>query len=119
MKTISALLLLGLTACAPMPGNTLFPGLDHPTPIEEVAVTIHIDALKTSIYCNKAMWESGKEGLVIANIALNFGMIPACSTMRWTDGKITTCDIYASFDWQWMIDHEMRHCMGYADVLYQ
>ena len=98
-----------------MPGSTLFDGLDHPTPIEAITVTKTVGLWETTSFCN-----SGMEAHVVAlNCMFNACVVMGCADVRWDgNGDIQTCDVYVAYDWDWLVDHEMRHCSGYADVLY-
>ena len=109
------LLCLILSGCAPMPGPELWPGLTEPTPIEQVDVTITIGLVETVAECNSRMaWHQ-----VALGCLLNFCIPMGCSTAHWDDtGKIYKCEIWAVADWDWIIDHELKHCEGYRDKLY-
>lgn len=107
-----------LLSCAPMPGNLLFKGLDHPTPLENIEITETISFTETYIFCNKMMAEH-RPGLFVFNVFMNLGFYPGCVILQWDkDGNINKCDTYISFDLEWLREHELRHCMGYDDVLY-
>lgn len=117
MKRNSILVLLLavlLGACAPMPGSKLFPNLEQPTPIEVVSVTIHKGFFLPTEYCLPRL---PMHQQLLAFIG-NFGIVPACSTVTFTeDGtEVATCEVYVMADW--MIEHEMQHCKGYADSWY-
>ncbi len=100
-----------------MPGTELYPGLTEPTPLSEVDLTITIDAQATTTFCNQKMWEH-EMYWELAVIALgNFGIQFGCAEYHIEDGKVKKCDVYVAWEW-YLLDHELRHCMGYADKWY-
>lgn len=117
MRMMVLISLLLTASCAPMPGNTLFDGLTHPTPVEDVKVTVTTGVDEASQNCNRLFAEQGSYGMIIANCLLNACIWAGCADVQWDyEGDIYSCDIYVASDL--FIDHEMRHCLGYADVLY-
>jgi len=112
--------LLALCSCAPMPGNTLFKGLEHSTPIAEIeSVNTQFGLWNATKNCNAISWNNGGKGQVVLNCILNNCLVYGCSLVKWNEsGDIYQCDIYAAWDVEWIMKHEMRHCEGYDDVLY-
>lgn len=111
--------IIALSSCAPMPGNNLMHGVREPTSIENVDVRLHkANILSTSAKCLSMLWAEKQYGMTMLAILANSGIIPACAK-PWISvetGKVVECDIYYSADM--FLKHELRHCMGYADVLY-
>jgi hypothetical protein len=104
-----------LSACAPMPGTALIPGVSKPAQLEEVSVVIHYGLWETTSFCNAGI----KSSLVFANCLLNACLWFGCADVRWdSEGKIKTCDVYLAFESDYLLEHELRHCKGYADTLY-
>jgi len=104
-----------------MPGNTLFEGLKEPTRLEEIEdYKVVIDPIMTSVTCNQLLLRNGQYGLFTMVVLGNGGFVPACVDLHasWKTLKIDRCHIYSSFDLNFLIEHEQRHCMGYQDVLY-
>jgi len=120
MRTVCLILLWALVGCAPMPGNTLFPGLTEPTALKDIDnLTITIDDEETTRICNAGVWNGGNYYPVFLNCLINLCIIPGCAEVLWgDDGHIHTCNVYMSWDWDWLRAHELRHCMGYDDILY-
>lgn len=103
-----------LSACAPMPQGKLLDGLERPTPIEEVDVTISIGFWETNKECNRRM----SKGLIILNCLLNFCIVPGCATITYDNERVKKCEIRAIANWNWIIKHELAHCEGYDDIFY-
>lgn len=121
-NTLAALLIsISMCSCAPLPGNELFDGLKRPTELNEIEdFQIHIDPIATSIECNKLLFSHGQYGLIAMNAVGMAGFVLACADIHGNPdtGLIDRCIIYSSFNSEYFIDHEKRHCMGYQDVLY-
>jgi hypothetical protein len=99
-----------------MPGDTLMAGVARPHTLEEVNPTYHSGLFATQVGCISGMWETNK-GVLALTCVLNACVQVACADVKWNDeGIIYSCDIYTIADW--MIEHEERHCMGYADLFY-
>ena len=108
-----------LAACAPAPGPHLFPGLDHPTDLDRVSINVVTGPLITTQRCNQLLADGGHYGLIALNCLLNGCFVMGCANVHWfPGGEIYRCDIYAAFDADWIISHELEHCKGYADKLY-
>lgn len=115
MRYLLLVLALILCSCAPMPGSVLFEGLTEPTPIEEVRIHKTVGWVETSVECSKRI----KPHLVFLNCLLNFCVVMGCAEVYWDDtGKVTDCYVWAAADWDWIVDHELKHCEGYKDKLY-
>jgi len=116
LRFISILLaILLVSSCAPMPGNDLLTGLSQPTSLETVRITKTVGLWETTSFCNRGM----EPHVVALNCLLNACVVMGCADVKWNEeGHIESCDIYVAYDWDWIVDHEMRHCMGYADVFY-
>lgn len=121
MKWIVLCILWLCPGCAPMPGNVLFNGLARETRLEEIAdFRVIIDPLMTTIECNKLLYKYGQYGIIALNVVGMGGFILACADLHGDQetGLIDRCIIYSSFDWDILIEHEKRHCLGYQDLLY-
>lgn len=102
-----------------MPGNTLFSKLEQPSKLEDIQVIEVVGFTETQIVCSKAIWDT-KKYIVVINCVLNACIIPACALVYDMDsnGQSDTCLVYLSWDIDSLRQHELRHCMGYNDVLY-
>ena len=123
MKKLSLLfILLLVTSCAPMPGNTLVDGLTEPTAQEDIEnYNIVIENIfSTSVYCNVQAIKEGNYGIPIFNCLLNSCLSVGCASLYWDDtGHIYECNIHIASGFSWLLlEHEKRHCLGYDDVLY-
>ena len=107
-----------LSSCAPMPGNTLFKGIKEPMKISEIKDFKEIPQgfWKTNASC----YANGfKHRPVMATISLLLGApILGCSSIIKRGDKIVKCHIYYPKGDEYIRQHELRHCMGYKDVLY-
>lgn len=113
------LVYLFLAGCAPMPGNNLFPGLEHSTPLEKVDIEIVIDPIRTSVECNRQLWHSDNWHQAMLNCLFNACFVLACAQVHWNDeGEISQCNVFLSFDSSYMLEHELKHCEGYDDDVY-
>lgn len=115
IRNLLRLILLAsiLSSCAPPPGDILYPGIFRPAELEEVDITITIGIIDTQRFCNSVL----PSDLVATNCLTNLCFIPACARVRWgDDGIITTCEVYSWANIDFLIEHELRHCMGYRDV---
>lgn len=102
-----------------MPGPHLFPGLQSPTPLDDVSINIVYGPLETSRACNRKLIDEGKWGIVALNCLLNGCFVAGCASVTWfPDGKVYRCDVYAAWDADFIVEHELKHCEGYADALY-
>jgi len=99
-----------------MPGNTLYPGLTEPTPLDQIDLTITIGIDEASQFCNNQMIELERYGLLAFTCLFNGCVTLGCAVYKYEDGKMQTCDVYVA--WEWLLGHELRHCQGYADRWY-
>lgn len=107
-------ILLSLSACAPMPGDKLLDGVVRAVPLEEVDVIVTISPWETQLYCTQyAPWYQ-----IVINCIGNACLVPACFVATIKDGVIDRCWIYAWADIDFLVEHEKRHCQGYADLFY-
>lgn len=98
-----------------MPGNDFLHGVTHPTDINDVEVIIAIDIVETQYYCTKY----APLHQVILNCITNACFIPACAIpIRDGKGGIEKCYIYSWAEFDFLIEHERRHCEGYKDIFY-
>ena len=107
-----------IAGCAPMPGNTLYPGLSEPTKLEEIAdYKVVINPITTPIECNKILLKYEQYGLFALNFVGNLGYIVGCADLHASveTGKIDKCHVYIAFPFDLLLFHENRHCMGYQD----
>lgn len=109
------LVTLFVTSCAPMPGNSLLRGVTRASSIEEVEVIETISVYETQLYCTMyAPWYQ-----VALNCLLNLCFIPACALPYISsEGVVKKCYVYMWIDNDYLREHERRHCVGYADLLY-
>ncbi len=113
------LILLLLSGCAPMPGNVLFKGLEHDTPLNNVKVVEHIGWVVTTKTCDSLLYTSGNYKPLVLNCILNGCVVFGCAQALWDEnGDIYQCNVYLAWDSDHLRKHELRHCMGYADDLY-
>ena len=110
------ILSLLLSSCAPLPGTQLYPELTEAVELEDIDLTVTIGFEETSQFCNKKMTELGYEWMVAFNCLFNFCASLGCAVYEYDDGKINKCDVYVA--WEFLLDHELRHCQGYKDVWY-
>jgi len=99
-----------------MPGNDLYPGLTEPTPLDEIDLTVTVGINEASQFCNSKMLELGYYGLFSFNCLFNGCVTLGCAVYEYDDGKINKCDVYVA--WEFLLDHELRHCQGYDDKWY-
>lgn len=114
MNGVSALiLLLALFSCAPMPGNTFAPGITHETSLNKMKLTVHKgNPISTSTACHKIMLKKTIWPTILS-IPLNAGIVPACCEVeRDGHGGVKACEVW---HWGFGLEHELRHCMGYAE----
>jgi len=100
-----------------MPGEKLHPLLLEPTPLEEVDLTVIVGVEETTEFCGNKMLELGMYKTFTFNLIANFGIQFGCALYEIVDGKVKKCDVYVAWEW-YLLDHELRHCMGYKDVWY-
>jgi len=91
-------------------------GIDRPAELENVDITIIRGFWTTQTECHKRLWACGNGHVSVLAGLLNFGIIPACNTVWASDGVVERAEIFVTADM--FLDHEMRHVMGYDDVLY-
>lgn len=121
MKIPLLYICLFLSSCAPMPGNILYEGLARETKLTEIKdYQIIIDPVKTTIECNRLMFKYDQYGVIALNLIGMGGFFVACTDLHADEETrlMDRCIIYSSFDMDFIIEHEKRHCMGYQDQLY-
>lgn len=101
-----------------MPGRQLMAGVDQVQPIEDVSVNIVYGLWETTKYCNSRLAQEEKYGLITLNCITNGCIVLGCATAYRANGKVYACDIYAAWDADFIVAHELEHCRGYADALY-
>ena len=116
MKLILLLCLI-LSGCAPMPGGELFPEISQPADLEDIHITKTIGVQITTEKCGQALFDYNPK-VFWANVLLNFGIPLGCAIVHHVDGVPVMCEVYAVADWDWIINHELRHCQGFKDSLY-
>lgn len=117
-RYLVVLLAVLLSSCAPMPGNTLFKQVKEPMKISEIKdFEEHPQNLLTTIGSCYAV--SMKVRPVTTLIAASL-MVPilGCADIKVKKGVITKCHIYYPKGDERIRQHELRHCMGYKDVLF-
>lgn len=118
MKYLPILILIFLSACAPMPGNDLYSGLKQEADLDEVKPEITIGFFATQTGCHQGLIDSGHIGLSALVCITNACIIPACALTEFKDGKVDSCKVFLSWDIDFMREHELRHCKGYRDRWY-
>lgn len=121
VKYLILLLVLSLSSCAPMPGNTLFKEVKEPMKISEIKDFKENpqNLLKVVGSCYIV---SMKANPIFTTVATGLGVPPialGCADIRVNrDGVITKCHIYYPTGDERIRQHELRHCMGYKDVFF-
>ena len=108
-------LLLLLSACSPMPGNFgMIDGVTRVHDLAEVQVIEHPGGLiETASACNRLYWDRGER----LGVILSAGCTLGCSLVSGPDvGQIERCEIWYPAGWEWVRQHELKHCRGYADL---
>lgn len=108
-------LLLLLSACSPMPGNFgLIDGVTRVHDLAEVQVIEHPGGLiETASACNRLHWDRGER----LGVILSAGCTLGCSLVSGPAvGQIERCEIWYPAGWEWVRQHELQHCRGYADL---
>ena len=102
------LLSLLLSSCTVLsPQDTLFPSIKEEIPLHLLDEEVHIVGyLETQISCIE-LWINP----IFA--ALGQPMF-GCSGLFLVDVRYE-CTIYMAYDWNWLYEHEHRHCLGYSD----
>ena len=106
---------LFLSACTPPPGNWgLIEGVERVFPLEEVRVIEHPGTLReVAGACNRLHWDRGQR----LGVILTMGMTLGCSLVSGPAvGQIEQCEIWYPEGWEWVRQHELQHCRGYADL---
>jgi hypothetical protein len=114
------LILLLCSACTPLPGNNLLLTLTEPTPLSEVEVIETVGLIDATLFCNKMLVKYNAYGAMLLNCIGNGCMVFGCAEifLNKANTKVAKCDVYLAWDLNILREHEMRHCMGYSDVLY-
>lgn len=117
-KYIILVLVVLLSSCAPMPGNTLFKGMTEPMKISEIEDFKEIPQgfWKTNASCYANAFKNSPIKATIS--AALMAPILGCSSIVKRGDKIVKCHIYYPKGDEYIRQHELRHCMGYKDVLY-
>lgn len=118
--------LMVLGGCSPMPGHFgLINGVERVHSLDEMEVVYHTGTfLETAAACNKMTWDDGFQAKLIT--ILSAGCSMGCTVVSGPEvGVIRRCDIWYT-DWsswwpgKWItehnLDHERKHCQGYADL---
>ena len=82
--------------------------------LSEMEVVEHPGSLwDTASACNKLYWDRGEYFGVVLSAGCTFG----CSLVSGGEvGKIERCEIWYPEGWEWVRQHELQHCKGYADL---
>ena len=108
-------LLLLLSACSPMPGNFgLIDGVTRVHSLDEMEVVEHPGGLlDTASACNRLYWDRGE----LLGVILSAGCTLGCSLVSGPAvGQIERCEIWYPAGWEYVREHELKHCQGYADL---
>ncbi|MDX9833010.1 MAG: hypothetical protein RBU35_22260 [Anaerolineae bacterium] len=110
------LLILLLSACSPMPGNFgLIDGVTRVHSLDEMEVVEHPGGLiETASACNRLHWGRGER----IGVLLTGGCTLGCSLVSGQAvGQIERCEIWYPDGWEYVREHELKHCQGYRDLL--
>ena len=106
---------LFLAACSPMPGSFgLIDGVERVHDLGEMEVVEHAGTFgETASACNNLYWQRGQK----IGVILSLGLTAGCSLVSGpTVGQIERCEIWYPDGWEWVRQHELQHCRGYADL---
>ena len=106
---------LFLAACSPMPGSFgLIDGVERVHDLGEVEVVEHAGTFReTASACNNLYWQRGQK----IGVILSLGLTAGCSLVSGPAvGRIERCEIWYPEGWEWVRQHELQHCRGYADL---
>ena len=106
---------LFLAACSPMPGAFgLIDGVERVHDLGEMKVVEHVGTFReTAAACNKLYWQRGQK----IGVILSLGLTAGCSLVSGPAvGQIERCEIWYPDGWEWVRQHELQHCRGYADL---
>ena len=109
------LAMLLLAACSPMPGSFgLIDGVERVHDLGEMEVIEHAGTFReTAAECNKLYWQRGQK----IGVILSLGLTAGCSLVSGSAvGHIERCEIWYPDGWEWVRQHELQHCRGYADL---
>ena len=107
--------LLFLSACSPTPGPWgMIDGVERVHDLGEMKVVEHVGTFReTATACNKLYWQRGKK----IGVILSLGLTAGCSLVSGPAvGQIERCEIWYPDGWEWVRQHELQHCRGYADL---
>ena len=107
--------MLFLSACSPMPGAFgLINGVERAHDLGEMEVIEHPGTLReVAGACNRLHWDRGQR----LGVILTMGMTLGCSLVSGPAvGQIEQCEIWYPDGWEWVRQHELQHCRGYADL---
>ena len=81
---------------------------------DEMEIVEHPDGLlETASACNRLHWDRGER----LGVILTMGMTLGCSLVSGQAvGQIEQCEIWYPEGWEWVRQHELQHCKGYADL---
>ena len=106
---------LFLAACSPMPGAWgLIDGVERVHDLGEMEVVEHAGTFReTASACNNLYWQRGQK----IGVILSLGLTAGCSLVSGSAvGQIERCEIWYPEGWEWVRQHELQHCRGYADL---
>ena len=104
-----------LISCSPMPGNFgMIDGVTRVHSLGEMEVVEHPGGLiETASACNRLHWGRGER----IGVLLTGGCTLGCSLISGPAvGQIERCEIWYPEGWEWVRQHELQHCKGYADL---
>lgn len=115
MNYVTRSLLLAAMLCSgcAKPSGGLFPGVVAPAELDKVEITMTVGP-EAVVACNGLMWRYDKVGVAF-NAVLNAGIYLGCAEVYWDNGAVFRCNVYNTFGWSWVTDHELEHCRGYMD----
>jgi hypothetical protein len=115
MKLSCLIICLMISSCSVMPYK-LSSNVDRPTPIESVNLIIHEESIWMSSYhCHKLAWRTNPIFMLAA-----LGTIPAFADVSYSISRrvVTDCEVWCPKGDEYLLSHELRHCMGYRDSLF-
>ena len=104
-----------LISSSPMPGNFgMIDGVTRVHSLGEMEVIEHPGGLiETASACNRLHWGRGER----IGVLLTGGCTLGCSLISGPAvGQIERCEIWYPEGWEWVRQHELKHCQGYRDL---
>jgi len=113
LSRIAALILLLASGCTHLsPQNQLFEELDHEIPEEYLEESVNISSYY-DVHSNCV--RLGGNPIVAI---LGFPVLGCASLFHGVEEGTYYCEIWMVADWDWLYEHEHRHCLGYSDAFF-